>query len=1540
MFCRIRTHLRASLVVFLGFVLGSTALHAQLDPRLWKNAKTDFLDLFQQSTSTVMKPEIVTVFDFSGSMAALMYHPGYYTASPLNSGAGSNAVVFTLGPISNTYTLKATSAYNTNATAQADLTVNGGSANFSNSGAQGGTRITTLSNLTVNPVSGYTPGSTVSISVTVTIRNTGGARNVQTGVTWSGGGAFSSETPNSTVSLAGGATRSWVNTVTWTVPPLKTSPITGSFPSNPSYTLLNLIKPDGSAVTNADAAAAVVASGQNGAAAGAADVRNWIRAASHARFTNGTRTVDIPIPWKSLDKTSTGNPLSSAYAADPVGGTNVELDRCYAINGGNSVLDNNAATSSLRITSYDATYVDWMFNGKYQNTDSTRPDYSTNYSGQYVIFDAATPNLAGGQGNNLAWGQGFGTYFASDSLALTASKSVAVSRWILPARTRVQAVKEAAVRTWLKYQKRVVWAYRMLDTSSEGGGGTGTTFNNDSKNYYASSTAPVPGTDSGWTLLNGNSPNGLVKLSERFVSASTPITYAMARGLAQFSDPASVFNSVYDPVNNPVPQCLQHFMIFFTDGLDNNGTNNDNTNRETPYIVTGTTAGSANGGNATLIANPTNLDRNGSWWNLFTFAGAAAHLCDIGLANHWSTPASNYPPTGANTPDKFLPLAVNARDGITFKKDHAITTMTVGVSLGGQKTDPNSSKYSLFVAAATGDPNRLDWDLSALTEFTLKDPGDPTKGKTDNSTYFFDATDPDLLVQSLDQAFFQATLQSNVNATTNPNIPYIGASFGKQVYLGKFQPPANGGAVWPGDLLMFATKEVDDPLTTAVDYQTVLLDKTGNITSTLDHTTAQWSAWQALLNNRNWSNRKLYTRTPGSLAVPDPGWTFFSDVDSLAAPNNNAYSKLKSVVGSGILAPAPAPTDADKKLWIQFAAGANTDGAKDTSTPPRPATNRTTIMGDVINSSPAAIEFKYSDVSGSLPQKLLDVGGNRFRLILVGTNQGWLHAFGEVTKVSTVVDNNGVTQEVVSGAVDELWSFMPTDFLPWLDHLKSVTNPHRFMVDGTPTIYHLDLPPSAGGSGNGVVDSTERAIAVFGLRKGGRSYYALDIHDPFNPVLKWSLVPDEAAALPASRVVTGGPTLGTVQAILANMGYSTAAPALGRVSFNSVLRDVVFLGGGMSVPEIEANFTGSPKLGRSVMALDVYTGEVLAAVDLGTTIGPIGSGLVPFEFFLNSGLAQRAYFLDYKGGLWAWGSGQTSNTGSSDPFLDWRIDNSDLARWTTDGNAGSAASIRKVAQDSSGVNAMYSTLPAPFRVGYFPGVAKTAGTPNFSPPPPAVGVAIVSGDRNNPLDYYYTTLPSNHRVTVVFDRQDSKAWGLDTLGIRDTNLINFTSQNSATAAAILPGSSSYYLAPSSGTPYFGYYVNFPSASGGFVPKGVNEPMIVAGSLFYSYFNPQSADPCAGGSGESTSLLICDVINPIVKDTRTDVACISGSKFVWTGVASNYMAFGTRGVIQGGVIPTGATPPPAGVSATKLQLQTILGKQQERFPKARVWRTIR
>ena len=259
--------------------------------------------------------------------------------------------------------------------------------------------------------------------------------------------------------------------------------------------------------------------------------------------------------------------------------------------------------------------------------------------------------------------------------------------------------------------------------------------------------------------------------------------------------------------------------------------------------------------------------------------------------------------------------------------------------------------------------------------------------------------------------------------------------------------------------------------------------------------------------------------------------------------------------------------------------------------------------------------------------------------------------------------------------------------------------------------------------------------------------------------------------------------------------------------------------------------------------------------------------------------------------------------------------------------------------------ALYSTLPAPFRVSSFPGKA----TLTSSPVPAAVGIAMESGDRNNPLDYSYTAaaLPSNHRLSVIFDRQDSLRWGFTSsnpIVISSTTSHLLDAYPSFTSyaygdAVISSGNSSYYLAPSSSSSTkFGYYRTFPTrdTTTKLVPKGINTPMVVSGSLYYSYFTPTEADVCTGGSGYTYSNIICDVLNPVVVDTRSGVSCQSGSKYTWIGVASDYTALGTRGVIQTGTVASSSS---SDSSATALAATTITGKASAQYPKPRVWRTV-
>lgn len=1505
------SRLFVSTIFLAGLLSACLPLRAQLNPQL-QASPTDFLNLYQQASSTKPKPEVVTVFDFSGSMAALMFHPLYVNLDRSDNG-------------------------------------NQGNMTFVLSGTAG------------------------SRKVTATVRG------------------------------------STVGTLTSTI----------------------LVRPDGTQVTETGANSPSTVSPTGvlyGDTYGAADVRNWIRCASHVRFKYATanRTIDIPIPWKVTNGASTGSPLSSLTILDQENkvnangttttygsGLQMEVDRCWSIASGRGIFSSSstgtsAGTSSTQTSTtlmygggvgmYKYAYIDWLFLGKY--TVGT-------YSGKYIVFDAATTGLAGGQDSTTDpaanWGKGYGNAISSSASLLVPqydgagnylNKEVSspASVNVIPAYVRVQAVKRAAIQAWIQNQGDVLWAFRFLDPISEGSP-SGTSIDNNSA-ATQNVTAGVPttqqsGTDSKWTILNntsaqginsttGNSVTNMKRIASLFVGNSTPLTYATANAIAQFNDPNNVFSAVETGTDAP-STCMSHFLIIFTDGVDNNNSGTNNPNGTTPYITNNTV--SALAGNQDVISNPSNIGRNGTWWNLFTYTGMAAHLSDskLGDLGTGHLAATNQGSNYSGTPSSFLPFAIYQRGGVNFGAyGHRITTMTVGVSLGGfYNDDPGtysiSPKRNLFYGAAAGDPTITAGALSGFHSFDpsvdwlvdSNDPADyPAVGKrADNAIYFFDGSNPELLAKDLQYALYALKSAPNINSTATPNVPFIGTSFSNEIYLGKFVPSSVSGALWSGDLLAFSTKTVNN--------QVVILDRSANPAAVFDATTAAWSAQQTMTNSTAypWYGRKLYTRIPGNATTPENGLSRFTYIGT---PYTDSVYGLKNFVGTDPNTHPTPLTDATKQAVIQLVAGADFSDPKAVDASGVPTLNRQNIMGDVIDASPVALEYNFADVRSSL-SGTLQGAGNRFRLILTGTNQGWLHAFGEVSTQTKTVDATGATQNMVTGKVEELWAFLPTDFLSNLDYLyspstlsRSSNSPHRFMVDGPPTIYFLDLPPSGGGSGDGVVDLTppgpERAVVIFGLGKGGRSYYALDIHNPVAPSLRWSIVPDEAAFFPASRIPLGGPSLTTVKTVLTKMGFSTCPPALGRVLFNGVVRDVVFFGGGYSNTSVEHNFPVYPNppatqqtpLGRSVLAVDVYTGEILAAADLsGTLSGPVSAGIVPFEFILNSGMAQRAYILDAGGGLWAWGSKETSTTS---PYVNYRMDTSDLAYWTTDSGTGGTSrsfsngtniGIRKVWQDSGGSSAIYSTLPAPFRVGAFPGVGRTTG----SAAPAAVGIAMISGDRNNPLDYNYTSTnpaPTDHRLTVVFDRQDSRAWGFDTgngpdTGITDTKLAPFTSQTNPTAAAITPGNSAYYLAPTSANvpdtanTKFGYYINLPTPSNGFIPKGVNTPSVVAGSLFYSYFSPTSADPCTGGSGNTYTNLICDVINPVTLDTRSGIACLSGQAATWIGIASNFTAYGTTGVVQGGAIQV--ANPQAGSSQTTMSLQTMLGRQQSRYPKIRTWRTI-
>src|SRR5207249_4830321 len=176
--------------------------------------------------------------------------------------------------------------------------------------------------------------------------------------------------------------------------------------------------------------------------------------------------------------------------------------------------------------------------------------------------------------------------------------------------------------------------------------------------------------------------------------------------------------------------------------------------------------------------------------------------------------------------------------------------------------------------------------------------------------------------------------------------------------------------------------------------------------------------------------------------------------------------------------------------------------------------------------------------------------------LLAGSNDGMLHAFRES-----------------DGA--ELWAFIPPDLLDNLHTMVSKAGDHLFYVDASPIAVDIK------------VGSTWKTIVVFGLRRGGNYYYALDITDTTNPQWMWSFTDSK-------------------------MGETWSEPAIGKVNIGGV-------GGQLWKFAVSATATTS------------WSGKRLFAADSGQTNPPAAGEYYPAQAIYGA----PAMALDTTGALWA-----------------------------------------------------------------------------------------------------------------------------------------------------------------------------------------------------------------------------------------------------------------------------------------------------------------
>ncbi|ABL99138.1 pilus assembly protein [Shewanella amazonensis] len=234
------------------------------------------------------------------------------------------------------------------------------------------------------------------------------------------------------------------------------------------------------------------------------------------------------------------------------------------------------------------------------------------------------------------------------------------------------------------------------------------------------------------------------------------------------------------------------------------------------------------------------------------------------------------------------------------------------------------------------------------------------------------------------------------------------------------------------------------------------------------------------------------------------------------------------------------------------------------------------IMGDPLHSQPLAIDY----------------GGDGSNVrIFVGTNHGALHAFRDS-----------------GSSVSESWAFMPFQLLPNLATIRrdSYLAGHSvYGIDGSP-VAHIERNAS------GLI---MKAWLFVGLRRGGQSYYAINITEPDSPKLMWHISNSTSE--------------------FSNMGQTWSTPVVTKIPGSE--KPVVIFGGGYNQGYDSGD--GSNSVGRMVYLVDAESGSLLYSFGANgnTVLTGIEDSIVGSIATLDSnsdGYTDRLYAADLGGNVW------------------------------------------------------------------------------------------------------------------------------------------------------------------------------------------------------------------------------------------------------------------------------------------------------------------
>jgi len=415
---------------------------------------------------------------------------------------------------------------------------------------------------------------------------------------------------------------------------------------------------------------------------------------------------------------------------------------------------------------------------------------------------------------------------------------------------------------------------------------------------------------------------------------------------------------------------------------------------------------------------------------------------------------------------------------------------------------------------------------------------------------------PDELVRTLTEIFNQIlSVSTTFVAASVPVNVFNRAEIVDNVFLALFQVDENNRPGWIGNVKKLRLQDFGDAafLTDALDQAAVAADGRIRFDAltywTLPGALPPADPDQGQVDGRDGrfvDRGGAGQRIPGYLGG-SPGLVngfgarrLFWDAGASLAPLNSDLA-----TSTALQADLRAATVGEAQEIIAFARGVDIDDEDGDGTR---LEARPWIFADPLHSRPLPLNYGARDGYTQ---------ANPAIYLAVASNDGYMHFIRNTT---------------VGGAQsgEEVWAFMPRSTMGAMKTLRAngVGVRHPYTVDGSPVAYVQDT------NQNGTIEAGEKAWLFFGLRRGGKAYYALDVTDPQTPRLMWSIEKD------------GGS--------FAELGYTFSNPRVATIDVGTGPKPALIFAGGYDLNKDTRGAVGTDDSeGNAIFVVDAETGNLI-----------------------------------------------------------------------------------------------------------------------------------------------------------------------------------------------------------------------------------------------------------------------------------------------------------------------------------------------------------